>query len=103
MKKKGNGIVLADIVVNIVVLVLCIYKTYFMFQGNTQDIGMQPLFGLGWVFGAVLVAGFLIFDFLCLRSRKKDEVNAYNEAYVTMSLLLKAMVGGMAILYFILV
>ena len=103
-EKKSNGILLLDILINIVVIAICIYKTYKLFSAGVQiNSGMYSLYGYCWVFGAVVVAGFLVFDFLCLRSRKKDEVNSYNEAYVTMSLLLKAMVGGMAIVYFILV
>ena len=104
MKKKGNGIVLADILINVAVLVFCVYNIYQMFHENAQaNIGVENLFGMYWIIAAAALAVFLVLDFLYLRSRRKGRESGHNEAYVIMSILIKGMVAVFAVLYKIIV
>lgn len=107
MKKEGNGIVLVDIPINVVALFFCIYNIYKMFHVNAQEnIGVENLFGMYWIIAAIILAVFLVFDLICLKSKgkKKGDVGSnYNNAIVIMSILLKVMMAFLAIVYLIIV
>lgn len=75
-----------------------------MFHENAQEnIGAENMFGMYWIIVAVILIMFLIFDFLCLLSRRRGKENSFNEGMVIMSFLIKIMMVFLAIVYFIIV